>query len=47
MPLWCATKSLTLMEQDVGRSNRRDVYVRTDGVIFEVEIRLGGSERKR
>ncbi|MFG2041978.1 hypothetical protein [Dactylosporangium sp. NPDC048998] len=30
-----------------GRLNRRDVYVRTDGVSFEVEVRLGGANGHR
>jgi hypothetical protein len=30
-----------------GQLNRRDVCVRTDGITFEVEVRLGGSEGKR
>jgi hypothetical protein len=27
-----------------GRLGRRDVYVRTDGITFELEVRQGGSE---
>nr|BFE64547.1 hypothetical protein GCM10020063_090730 [Dactylosporangium thailandense] len=30
-----------------GRLNRRDVYVRSDGDQFELELRLGGSEGRQ
>ncbi|MER7276661.1 hypothetical protein ABT369_19680 [Dactylosporangium sp. NPDC000244] len=30
-----------------GRLNRRDVYIRSDGDQFELELRLGGSEGRR
>jgi hypothetical protein len=30
-----------------GRLNRRDVYVRTDGGTFQLELRLGGVEGRR
>jgi hypothetical protein len=30
-----------------GRLNRRDVYVRTDGATFDVEVRLGGASGRR
>ncbi|MFC4045393.1 hypothetical protein ACFO1B_43855 [Dactylosporangium siamense] len=30
-----------------GRLSRRDIYVRTDGATFEVEVRLGGQEGRQ